>query len=92
MTRTQMIVYLADKLGSHQAAGKVYTRRTQRISNASAQERGLDAADLAEFRKRKLMARVGRNPATGEQTKIPARAWLRFTPAKALKHSVLAAR
>jgi DNA-binding protein HU-beta len=35
------------------------------------------------FRKRKLKARMGRNPATGEQIKIPARTRLRFTPAKA---------
>ncbi|MGO9268436.1 MAG: HU family DNA-binding protein [Candidatus Binataceae bacterium] len=41
------------------------------------------------FRKRKLKARVGRNPATGEQIKIPARTRLRFTPAKALKDAVL---
>jgi DNA-binding protein HU-beta len=44
---------------------------------------------LGIFRKRKLKARMGRNPATGEQIKIPARTRLRFTPAKALKDSVL---
>jgi hypothetical protein len=46
-------------------------------------------AGLEIFRKRKLAARTGRNPATGEQIKIPARTRLRFTPAKALKESVL---
>jgi nucleoid DNA-binding protein len=46
-------------------------------------------AGLGIFRKRKLAARMGRNPATGEQIKIPARTRLRFTPAKALKESVL---
>jgi len=46
-------------------------------------------AGLGIFRKRKLAARVGRNPATGEQIRIPARTRLRFTPAKALKESVL---
>jgi DNA-binding protein HU-beta len=35
---------------------------------------------------------MGRNPATGAQIKIPARTRLRFTPAKALKDSVLGAR
>jgi DNA-binding protein HU-beta len=44
---------------------------------------------LGIFRKRRTTARLGRNPATGEQIKIPARTWLRFTPAKALKESVL---
>jgi len=37
-------------------------------------------ASLGIFRKRKLKARVGRNPATGESIKIPARTRLRFTP------------
>jgi DNA-binding protein HU-beta len=41
------------------------------------------------FRKRKLKARVGRNPATGESIKIQAPTRLRFTPIKALKDSVL---
>ena len=30
-------------------------------------------------------ARIGRNPATGEQIKIPARTAIKLTPAKALK-------
>jgi DNA-binding protein HU-beta len=34
---------------------------------------------------------MGRNPATGEQIKIPARTRLRFTPAKSLKDLVLGA-
>ena len=34
-------------------------------------------AGLGVLRKRKLKARVGRNPATGEKIKIPARTWLR---------------
>jgi DNA-binding protein HU-beta len=46
-------------------------------------------AGLGIFRKRKLKVCMGRYPATGEQIKIPARMRLRFTPAKALKDSVL---
>ena len=52
-------------------------------------EGSIRLAGLGIFRKRKLAARVGRNPATGEQIRIPARTRLRFTPAKALKESVL---
>ena len=51
-------------------------------------EGSIRLAGLGVFRKRKLAARIGRNPATGEQIKIPARTRLRFTPAKALKESV----
>jgi nucleoid DNA-binding protein len=50
---------------------------------------GITKKNAKQARKRKLAARLGRNPATGEQIKIPARTRLRFTPAKALKESVL---
>jgi DNA-binding protein HU-beta len=43
-------------------------------------EGSLRMAGLGIFRKRKLKARVGRNPATGETIKVPARTRLRFTP------------
>jgi nucleoid DNA-binding protein len=55
-------------------------------------EGSIRLAGLGVFRKRKLAARVGRNPATGEQIRIPARTRLRFTPAKALKESDLGGR
>lgn len=38
---------------------------------------------------RQTKARVGRNPATGEQINIPAKKRIRFAPAKALKDAVL---
>jgi DNA-binding protein HU-beta len=59
------------------------------VVRALKKEGSIRLAGLGIFRKCKLKARVGRNPATGEQIKIPARTRLRFTPAKALKDSVL---
>jgi len=41
---------------------------------------GLGAVKLVDRK-----ARVGRNPATGEQIQIPARTAIKITPAKALK-------
>jgi len=41
---------------------------------------GLGAVKLVDRK-----ARIGRNPATGEQIKIPARTVIKITPAKALK-------
>src|SRR5262249_36134622 len=52
----------------------------------------LRLSGLGVFRKRKSKARIGRNPATGEQIKIPARTRLRFTAAKGLKDAVLGAK
>jgi hypothetical protein len=44
---------------------------------------------LGILRKREVAARLGCNPATGDQVKNPARTRLRFVPAKALKELVL---
>lgn len=44
---------------------------------------------LGKMYVRKTKARVGRNPATGEVIQIPAKKRVRFSPAKALKESVL---
>jgi nucleoid DNA-binding protein len=44
---------------------------------------------LGTFRKVQTKARMGRNPQTGEQIKIPARKKVRFSVAKTFKESVL---
>ncbi len=65
---------------------------TELVVKELKKEGSLRLAGLGIFRKRKTKARIGRNPATGEQIKIPARTRLRFTPAKALKDAVLGTR
>ena len=44
---------------------------------------------LGIFRLRKMKARMGRNPQTGEPIKIPARKKVGFSVAKTFKESVL---
>src|SRR5713101_4194323 len=93
MTQTQMTAYLADKIGiSKRQAKSALDELNELVTRQLKKEGLLRLAGLGVFRKRKLKARMGRNPATGEQIKIPARTRLRFTPAKALKDSVLGAR
>jgi DNA-binding protein HU-beta len=76
-----------------QEAGKVRLDEFNELVTRQLKKEGsLRLAGLGVFRKRKLKARIGRNPATGEQIKIPARTRLRFTPAKSLKDLVLGAR
>src|SRR5467141_1548243 len=92
MTQTQMTAHLADKIGiSKRQAKSTLDELNELVTRQLKKEGSLRLAGLGVFRKRKLKARVGRNPATGEQIKIPARTRLRFTPAKALKDSVLGA-
>jgi DNA-binding protein HU-beta len=92
MTQTQMMGHLAEKIGISKTEAKLTLDELNALVVRELKKEGsIRLAGLGIFRKRKLKARVGRNPATGEQIKIPARTRLRFTPAKALKDSVLGA-
>jgi DNA-binding protein HU-beta len=93
MTQTQVATHLADKVGMTKKQAKAALDEiTTLVVRELKREGTLRLAGLGIFRKRKTKARMGRNPATGAQIKIPARTRLRFTPAKALKDSVLGAR
>jgi DNA-binding protein HU-beta len=90
MTQTQVMGYLVEKIGISKKEAKLTLDELNALVVRELKKEGsIRFAGLGIFRKRKLKARVGRNPATGEQIKIPARTRLRFTPAKALKDSVL---
>jgi DNA-binding protein HU-beta len=92
MTQTQVMGHLAEKIGISKKDAKLTLDEINKLVVRELKKEGsIRLAGLGIFRKRKLKARVGRNPATGEQIKIPARTRLRFTPAKALKESVLGA-
>jgi DNA-binding protein HU-beta len=93
MTQSQVAANLADKVKISKKDAKVALEElTALVVRELKKEGSLRLAGLGIFRKRKTKARMGRNPATGEAIKIPARTRLRFTPAKALKDSVLGAR
>ncbi|HVB79912.1 MAG TPA: HU family DNA-binding protein [Candidatus Binataceae bacterium] len=93
MTQSQVAAHLADKVKMSKKDAKVALEElTSLVVRELKKEGSLRLAGLGIFRKRKTKARMGRNPATGEAIKIPARTRLRFTPAKALKDAVLGAR
>lgn len=52
--------------------------------------KGIVLPGLGKLIKAKSKARMGRNPATGETMKIPARTKVKFRVAKAAKDAVLA--
>jgi len=90
MTQSQVMEHLAQTVGISKKDAKLTLDELNTLVVRELKKEGsIRLAGLGIFRKRKLAARVGRNPATGEQIKIPARTRLRFTPAKALKESVL---
>ncbi|HVA67710.1 MAG TPA: HU family DNA-binding protein [Candidatus Binataceae bacterium] len=93
MTQSQVATYLSEKVEiTKKQAKEALDELSRLIVRELKKEGSLRLAGLGIFRKRKTKARMGRNPATGQQIKIPARTRLRFTPAKALKDSVLGAR
>jgi DNA-binding protein HU-beta len=90
MTQAQMATYLSDKVGITKVQAKTALDELGMLTVRELKREGsMRLAGFGIFRKRKTKARIGRNPATGEQIKIPARMRLRFTPAKALKDDVL---
>src|ERR1700733_6914010 len=90
MTQTQVMGHLAEKIGISKKQAKLTLDELNTLVVRELKKEGsIRFASLGIFRKRKLKARMGRNPATGEQIKIPAPTRLRFTPARALKDSVL---
>ena len=90
MTQSQIMEHFAKIIGiTKKDAKRALDELNTLVVRELKKEGSIRLAGLGIFRKRKLAARVGRNPATGEQIKIPARTRLRFTPAKALKESVL---
>ena len=90
MTQSQVTEHFAKIIGiSKKDAKRALDELNTLVVRELKKEGSIRLAGLGVFRKRKLAARIGRNPATGEQIKIPARTRLRFTPAKALKESVL---
>lgn len=90
MTQSQVATHLADKIGiTKKQAKSALEELTALVVKQLKREGELRLAGLGIFRKKKTKARKGRNPATGQEIKIPARTRLRFTPAKSLKDSVL---
>ncbi len=93
MTQSQISAHLADKVGvTKKQAKAMVDELTSLVVRELKREGSLRLGGLGIFRKRKSKARMGRNPATGEPIKIPARTRLRFTAAKALKQAVLGGR
>ena len=93
MTQSQVAAHISEKAEiTKKQAKSALEELTSLVVRELKKEGSLRLAGLGIFRKRKSKARMGRNPATGEAIKIPARTRLRFTPAKALKDMVLGAR
>ncbi|HZR82635.1 MAG TPA: HU family DNA-binding protein [Candidatus Binatia bacterium] len=92
MTKSELLGKLAD-------AGQISKKQADQVllSLVDIAQKSIKKGDpvkipgLGILRLRKMKARMGRNPQTGEAIKIPARKKVGFTVAKVFKDSVLGA-
>jgi DNA-binding protein HU-beta len=90
MTRTELIQALAKEAGTEKKEAKIFLESLTTLVEKNIKKGGeVPLKGLGKFKVQKRKARMGRNPATGEPIKIPAKTVVKFTVAKALKDLVL---
>jgi len=90
MTKTELIQALADQAGMERKQSRIFLDALTTTVEKTMKKGGeVPLKGLGKFKVVKRKARMGRNPATGEPIKIPAKTVVRFTVAKALKDQVL---
>src|SRR5438552_11061113 len=91
MTQTQIIAEMATKTGIAKKQVKDFLVSLTDLAYREAKKGEFALPGLGKLVKQKRKARLGRNPATGEEIKIPAKTVLKFRVAKAAKDAVLGA-
>ena len=86
MTQAQFFQSVADKSGLAKSQVRAVFAAVEEVVTKSLKSEGkIPLGGLGAVKLVDRKARMGRNPATGEQIKIPARTAIKLTPAKALK-------
>lgn len=88
MTKSQLITHLAEKVG---ATKKQVTELFDELAAVGYKEakKGFTLPGFGKLVLVKRKARKGRNPATGETIKIPAKTVVKFRISKACKDAIL---
>ncbi len=86
MTQAQFFQAVAEKSGISKAQVREVFGAVEEVVKKSLKPGGkIPLGGLGAVKLVDRKARIGRNPATGEQIKIPARTAIKIAPAKALK-------
>jgi DNA-binding protein HU-beta len=93
VTKTQIIAKIADDadITKVQAKAALESLVTQAYKGAKSKD-GFTIPGIGKLIKVRRKARMGRNPATGEQIKIAAKTVLKFRIAKAAKDAIVPAK
>ena len=90
MTKSQLVSKLADSGPvSRKQVDELLNGLVDTIVKTVKKGESVKIPGLGIFRLRKMKARMGRNPQTGEAIKIPARKKVGFSVAKTFKETVL---
>src|SRR5207247_421542 len=89
MTQKQIISEMSTKTGNTKKQVKDFLAAYVDLAYREAKKGEFAFHGLEKLVKQKRKARIGRNPATGEEIKIPAKTVLKFRVAKAAKDAVL---
>jgi DNA-binding protein HU-beta len=90
MSKTQLATELAEATGTSKKIAVQFLASLCEIAYKEAKKSGeFTIPGIGKLVKQNRKARMGRNPATGEPIKIPAKTVVKFRMAKAAKDSVL---
>ena len=90
LTKSQIVAGIASEVGISKAQAKTTIESLVAMAYKGAAA-GFTVPGLGKLVKIRRKARMGRNPATGEAIKIPAKTVLKFRVAKAAKDAILGA-
>ena len=86
MTKTQIVAYLAEKVGTtKKQAGMILVEISELAAKAIKKGDKFALPGFVTVKVRARKARMGRNPQTGAAINIPAKKVVKALPAKALK-------
>ena len=91
MSKSQIAAAIADKAGIKKKAAAEILEHLAQLAYKNAKNT-FTLPGIGKLKLKNRAARLGRNPATGEQIQIPAKRVVKFTVAKACKDAVLGAK
>jgi DNA-binding protein HU-beta len=88
MTKSKIVAALAEEVDIPKKTSAAYLEALATLAHKEAKN-GFTIPGIGKLVVRNYKARMGRNPQTGEEMKIPARKRLKFVVAKAAKDAAL---
>jgi DNA-binding protein HU-beta len=90
MTQTQMVRELAEATGVNNKVAKTFITTLGEMAIRETKKNGMFVVPgIGRLVRVERKARTGRNPATGEAIKIPAKKVVKFRVAKAVKDAIV---